>query len=65
MKPLAAAVAAIAVALAIAGCGTPSPDLFEVKRSGADPVGTNAFGTDVLNGLYDRHADPPCCWGAM
>ena len=28
--------AALAVALALAGCGTPSPDLFEVKRSGED-----------------------------
>ena len=29
--------AALSIALALAGCGTPSPDLFEVKRSGADP----------------------------
>lgn len=26
-----------AVSLALAGCGAPSPDLFEVDRSGADP----------------------------
>jgi hypothetical protein len=26
-----------AAALALAGCGTPSPDLFEVRRSGEDP----------------------------
>jgi hypothetical protein len=30
-------VAALAVALSFAGCGTPSPDLFEVKRTGDDP----------------------------
>ena len=29
-------VAALAAALALAGCGTPSPDLFEVERSGED-----------------------------
>jgi hypothetical protein len=28
--------AAALVALALAGCGTPSPDLFEVRRSGSD-----------------------------
>ena len=28
--------AALAAAVALAGCGTPSPDLFEVTRSGAD-----------------------------
>jgi hypothetical protein len=28
--------AAVLVALAFAGCGSPAPDLFEVKRSGAD-----------------------------
>jgi hypothetical protein len=37
MKRLVPPAAALAVALALAGCGTPSPDLFEVKRSGADP----------------------------
>ena len=37
MKRLAPPAAALAVALALAGCGTPSPDLFEVKRSGEDP----------------------------
>jgi hypothetical protein len=36
MSRLAAPAAALAVALALAGCGTPSPDLFEVKRSGED-----------------------------
>jgi len=30
------ALAAAAVALLLAGCGSPAPDLFEVKRSGAD-----------------------------
>ena len=35
----AAVALAAALALALAGCGTPSADLFEVKRSGAD---TNA-----------------------
>ena len=35
-----------AAAAALAGCGTPSPDLFEVKRSGADP---NANVTVVVN----------------
>ena len=33
-------------ALAATGCGTPSPDLFEVRRSGADP---NADLTLVVN----------------
>ena len=28
--------AALLIALALAGCGTPSPDLFEVERSGED-----------------------------
>ena len=37
---------AAAAALALAGCGTPSPDLFEVKRSGAD---RNANVTVVVN----------------
>lgn len=37
MKRLAPPAAALAVALVLAGCGTPSPDLFEVKRSGSDP----------------------------
>jgi hypothetical protein len=37
MSRLGPPAAALAVALALAGCGTPSPDLFEVKRSGADP----------------------------
>jgi hypothetical protein len=30
------AAAALATAAVLAGCGTPSPDLFEVRRSGAD-----------------------------
>ena len=34
------------VLLAFAGCGTPSPDLFEVRRSGSDP---NANVTVVVN----------------
>jgi hypothetical protein len=37
---------ALFAALALAGCGTPSPDLFEVVRSGADP---NANLTLVVN----------------
>ena len=35
-----------AAAAALAGCGTASPDLFEVRRSGADP---NANVTVVVN----------------
>jgi hypothetical protein len=31
------AAAALLAAGALAGCGTPSPDLFEVRRTGADP----------------------------
>ena len=31
------ALAALAAAVALIGCGTPSPDLFEVTRSGRDP----------------------------
>ena len=31
------AFAALAAALLFAGCGTPSPDLFEVQRRGEDP----------------------------
>jgi hypothetical protein len=31
------AAAALLLALAAGGCGTPSPDLFEVTRSGRDP----------------------------
>ena len=39
--------AAVLVALlAVAGCGTPPPDLFEVRRSGPDP---NANVTVVVN----------------
>ena len=41
----AAAALLLAAALA-AGCGTPSPDLFEVRRSGTDP---NANVTMVVN----------------
>jgi hypothetical protein len=37
MTRLAPVVAASAVALLAAGCGTPSPDLFEVERRGQDP----------------------------
>ena len=37
---------AVAIALLIAGCGTPSPDLFEVERSGED---TNANLTLVVS----------------
>ena len=32
-----AALAALVLAAALAGCGTPSPDLFVVDRSGPDP----------------------------
>jgi hypothetical protein len=50
--------AAALVALALAGCGTPSPDLFEVRRSGADPnanviVIVNDGGSVTCNGM--RH----------
>ena len=38
--------AAACAGLALAGCGTPSPDLFEVRRSGA---GRNAELTLVVN----------------
>ena len=38
--------AAIAAAVLVAACGTPSPDLFEVKRTGAD---RNANVTMVVN----------------
>ena len=34
------------LAVALAGCGTPSPDLFEVRRTGSDP---NANVTVVVN----------------
>jgi hypothetical protein len=37
---------ALIAASALAGCGTPSPDLFEVRRSGAD---RNANVTMVVN----------------
>jgi hypothetical protein len=36
----------VAVALTVSGCGTPSPDLFEVRRSGGD---ANANVTVVVN----------------
>jgi len=38
--------AALAMAAVAGGCGTPSPDLFEVRRSGAD---ANANVTVVVN----------------
>jgi hypothetical protein len=38
--------AVVAAAAVAAGCGTPSPDLFEVKRTGDDP---NANVTVVVN----------------
>ena len=49
------AVAALAVALSAAGCGTPSPDLFEVQRRGEDlnanvDVVVNDGGTVTCNG---------------
>ena len=40
------ALAALAAAVVLAGCGTPPPDLFEVRRSGEDP---NANVTVVVN----------------
>jgi len=40
------ALAAVAAALVLSGCGTPPPDLFEVKRTGAD---RNANVTVVVN----------------
>ena len=47
MSRRAAALAALVLAApGVAGCGTPSPDLFEVRRSGQDP---NANVTVVVN----------------
>ena len=48
-------VAALAGALALAGCGTPSPDLFEVQRRGEDrnanvDVVVNDGGSVTCNG---------------
>ena len=37
MRRRTAVAAALAALLAVPGCGTPSPDLFEVKRTGDDP----------------------------
>jgi hypothetical protein len=52
-------VAALTTALALAGCGTPSPDLFEVQRRGEDrnanvDVVVNDGGSVTCNGK--RHA---------
>jgi hypothetical protein len=51
--------AALALALAAAGCGTPPPDLFEVKRSGEDrnanvDVVVNDGGSVTCNGTEHR-----------
>ena len=51
--------AALARALAAAGCGTPPPDLFEVKRSGEDrnanvDVIVNDGGSVTCNGTEHR-----------
>jgi hypothetical protein len=56
-----AAAALLACAL-LAGCGTPSPDLFEVRRSGPDPnanvtMVVNDGGTVTCNGA--SHELPP------
>ena len=60
MRRLAGAV--LALALAAAGCGTPPPDLFEVKRSGEDrnanvDVVVNDGGSVTCNGTEHRLAD--------
>ncbi len=57
MRRLAGAV--LALALAAAGCGTPPPDLFEVKRSGDDrnanvDVVVNDGGSVTCNGTEHR-----------
>ena len=57
MRRLAGAV--LALALAAAGCGTPPPDLFEVKRSGEDrnanvDVVVNDGGSVTCNGTEHR-----------
>ena len=54
-----ATLAAAAAAAALAGCGTASPDLFEVRRSGADRAANLTMvvsdgGTVTCNG--ERHA---------
>jgi len=53
------AVAVLALALAAAGCGTPPPDLFEVKRTGEDrnanvDVVVNDGGSVSCNGKEHR-----------
>lgn len=50
---------ALIAALALAGCGTESPDLFEVRRSGPDPAANVTMvvsdgGSVTCNG--ERHA---------
>ena len=55
------AVAALLACALLAGCGTPSPDLFEVRRSGPDPnanvtMVVNDGGTVTCNGA--RHELP-------
>lgn len=59
-----AATAVLAAATIAAGCGTPSPDLFEVTRSGSDPnadvrllVGDG--GTVTCNDQKPRAIDGP------
>ena len=54
------------MALALAGCGTPSPDLFEVKRSGEDPnanvdVVVNDGGQRDLQRQAATRSRPTCC----
>jgi hypothetical protein len=59
VRTAAAAAAAVAAVVALAGCGAPSADLFEVRRSGADRAANVTMvvsdgGTVTCNG--ERHA---------